>query len=172
MVANCAKTWIGYLEHQSHDLLGVYRANVGKGGFTIFSEIISTHYRWRNFQAIPWCATFVHAVFLTALGKTGAAKVLGKPHPGTKVLMRRMRRKGRLRGVGYTPKANDIIFLHNGDGIVGHVGIVVGVVGDEVISVEGNTVDPTGHFPADAGGAVAMRTRQLTNPAIIGYADL
>lgn len=166
---NTANKWIGYLEHHSNDLLGIYNANVGKGYCTIFSAIINQHYRWRNFTGVPWCAVFVHAVALEALGKTKACELLGKPHPGTKVLARRIKRKGRLEGRDYLPHPGDLIFFHNGDGVIGHCGIVEKIEGDNVISVEGNAMDSTGHFAKNQGGAVSRSTRSLTDQSIIGY---
>lgn len=167
-----AKKWIGYLEHQSNELLGIYEANVGKGGCTIFSEIIRKHYRWKNFSGLPWCVVFVHAVCIEAYGKKKACSLLGKPQAGTLTLVRRMKRKGWLRSRDYIPKANDIIFLHNGDGDISHVGIVESVCGDTIITIEGNTVDPTGHFPEASGGAVARRSRKLADDAIVSYAEI
>lgn len=166
---NTARKWLGYLEHQSPQLLGVYDANVGKGGYTVFAWIIRRHYPWRDFSGIPWCAAFVHAVFLEVYGAEKAKRLLGKPHPGTRVLARRLKRKGRLMGRDYVPRGGDIIFLHNGDGRISHCGIVEKVEGDRVISIEGNTVDPTGHFPRELGGAVALRCRKLTDAAIVNY---
>ena len=94
-------------------------------------------------------------------------KLLGKPRPGSRVLMRRFKRRGRLTD---TPKVGDIIFLTNGDGLVSHCGIVVCVEDDTVTTVEGNTIDPTGGvFKRHEGGAVAQRVRKLTDPAIICY---
>lgn len=164
-----AKKWVGYLEHQSNEQLGFYTENVGKGGCTIFSMIIARHYRWRNFSGLPWCATFLHAVFIEALGETRARELLGKPHPGTRVLARRMRRRGCLMDRDYIPSPGDLIFLHNGDGQISHCGIVEKVEDDTVTSIEGNTVDPTGQFEPHRGGAVAVRTRELTDPAIVAY---
>lgn len=166
-----AKKWIGYLEHQSNELLGIYSANVGKGGCTIFPEIIGKHYRRRNFTGLPWCVVFVHAVCIEAYGKEKARALLGKPQAGSRSLARRMKRKGWLRGKDYIPKANDLIFLHNGSGEISHVGIVENVEGDTVITIEGNTVDPSGHFPEKQGGAVARRSRKLTDEKIICYAE-
>lgn len=166
---NEARKWIGYLEHQSEDLLGVYTANVGKGGCTIFSHIIRKYYRWRNFSGLPWCAVFLHAIFIEALGKDNACILLGKPHPGTRVLARRMKRKKCLMKKDYHPNSGDIIFLHNGDGRISHCGIVVGTDDSKVISIEGNTIDTSGVFDKTVGGAVAVRERQLDSPAIVGY---
>ena len=167
-----ARGYVGYLEHADADLLGVYNANVGKGGYTIFSEIIRKHYRLRNFQGLPWCAVFVFAVYLEALGKE-AEKLLGKPHPGTKVLARRFRRKKRLRGKEYRPKKGDIIFLSNFQNEeIGHVGIVTGTDEKMVYSIEGNTIDPSGVFEKADGGAVALRGRVFDDPAIVCYGEM
>ena len=166
MVVKTAQKYIGYLEHLSNDLLGIYTANTGKGGYTIFADTIRWQYRWRNFMGLPWCATFVHAVFIEALGKDKAKELLGKPHPGTRVLWRRMKRKGLLRSV---PRPGDVVFLTNGSGMVEHCGIVVCVDGDTVITVEGNTVDPSGIFREHEGGAVAQRVRKWNDPAIVCY---
>jgi hypothetical protein len=169
VVVKTAQRYIGYLEHLDNDLLGVFTANPGKGGCTIFAYLVSRAYRWRNFSGLSWCATFVYAVFIEALGKQQARKLLGKPHPGTRVLYRRFKRKGKLTD---KPKVGDIIFLTNGSGKVDHCGIVVGVDGAEVITIEGNTVDPSGVFEKHEGGAVAQRVRELTDPKIICYGEV
>lgn len=164
MVVKTAQKYIGYLEHLSNDALSMFHANTGKGGCTIFAHIVGTAYRWRNFSGLPWCATFVHAVFIEALGKEKARKILGKPHPGARVLMRRMKLTDK-------PKEGDVIFLTNG-GKVDHCGIVVCVEEDRVITIEGNTVDPSGVFEKHEGGAVAQRVRELTDPAIVCYGEV
>lgn len=169
---NTAKAWVGYLEHATPDLIGVFTANPGKGGYTIFSFIIQRYYRWRNFNGLAWCATFVHAVCLEAYGKEKARKLVGKPHPGTRVLARRMKRAGRLRDKSYTPKPNDLIFLQNGDGRISHCGIVDHVDGDVIVSIEGNTHDPGGRFDHEDGGAVAINRRESNHRAIMAYGQM
>lgn len=69
----------------------------------------------------------------------------------------------------YIPSPGDLIFLHNGDGRISHCGIVEKVEDGTVTSIEGNTVDPTGRFEPHRGGAVAVRRRELTDPAIVAY---
>ena len=171
-VSECALKYVGYLEHANEELLGVFTANPGKGGYTVFSEMIRRHYRRRNFQGLPWCAVFVFAVYLEAMGKD-AQKLLGKPHPGTKVMARRFRRKKRLRDRSYRPRAGDIIFLSNFQNQeIGHVGIVVDRDERMVYSVEGNTIDPSGVFLREEGGAVALRGREFSDPAIVCYGEI
>lgn len=158
-----AKKWIGYLEHKDERLLGIYRANIGKGGYTIFSTMIYET-QGRNMQSFPWCATFVHAIF-------NRPDILGKAHPGTRVLQRRMKRKKLWRSTNYIPVPGDLIFCSNhATSRVEHVGIVTKYENGIVYSIDGNTVDPTGQFPAEQGGAVAERERKHEDAKIVGYA--
>lgn len=167
LVVEEARRWLGYLEHWDRRLLGVYAANVGKGGYTVFADMAGLP------QGLPWCATFVHAVYGQALGAEEARALLGRPHPGTRVLERRLRRSVRWRGREYISSPGDIILLSPGrDGRVGHCGIVETVDGQIVTSIDGNTVDPDGRFPPELGGTVARRTREMNDPVIVGYGEM
>ena len=163
MITEDILRWDGYLEHHSKTLLGVYTANIGKGGYTVFADMILKRCG-RNLQGVPWCAVFVHAVI-------NRIDLLGKPHAGTKVLMRRMKRRGYWRGRTYVPQAGDLLFcgFDKEHRAIRHVGIVLSVKDGDVISIEGNTVDPSGHFAPDEGGAVALRRRRLDEPILFGY---
>ena len=155
--------WIGYLEHVSADCLAEYQENVGKGGYTIFAKIVRERYGV-DFQGIPWCVTFVFAVH---------PGNLGKPCTGVWTLARRMIRRGRWRRKTYQPRPGDLIFCRNNpQEVVGHVGIVERVYGEYVISIDGNTVDPTGHFDPHEGGAVERRVRHKSDWHIVGYAQI
>lgn len=167
VVAEAAR-WRGYLEHKDRKYIGLYRANTGKGGYTAFAEIVRQKCK-RNLQGLPWCAVFVHSCFVNVYGRKGAKTLLGRPHAGTRVLARRMRRKGLWRGTDYTPVAGDIIFLANDGKTIDHCGIVAESDGETVTSIDGNTVDPSGFFAEEQGGAVALRDRQKDDPRIIGY---
>lgn len=155
--------WIGYLEHKSPERLWNFTENTGKGGCTIFAEML-LHEQNRDLQGLPWCVTFVHAVF-------NRPDVLGRAHPGCKVLVRRMKRRGLWREGDYRPQENDLIFCSNGaNGCVDHVGIVEQADETTVTSIDGNTADPTGVFPPQDGGAVARRIRDRKDPHIVGFA--
>ena len=154
--------WVGYLEHQSPELLGVFDANVGKGRCTIFAQLLWDTQRV-NLMGIPWCATFVHAV-------VNRPDLLGRAHPGCRVLQRRLRRRGFWRERSYKPSPGDIILCSNKrTSRVDHCGIVVSVEKDTVTSIDGNTQDPSGHFAPCDGGAVALRIRNKADPVIVGY---
>lgn len=163
-----AVRWIGYLEHNSLRHIGLYRSNAGKGGYTAFAEIVRQKCK-RNFQGVPWCAIFIHSCFVNVYGREGAKRLLGRPHAGTRVLARRMRRKGLWRGKDYTPATGDIVFLANDGKTIDHCGIVTDADGETVTSIDGNTVDPSGFFTEEEGGAVALRDRKVTDIRIIGY---
>lgn len=148
--------WIGYLEHQSNNKLNDFQSNQGKKGYTIFGQI--TH-----IQRVPWCAIFVHAVI-------NRPDLLGKPHPGCVILKRRLKRKGLWETNNYLPQPGDIIFCSiQKNKKPTHCGIVEKVIDNQVVSIDGNTVDPTGYFKPEQGGAVARRIRALDDPIIIGY---
>lgn len=162
-----ARRWLGYLEHQDDRLLGVYTANPGKGGYTIFARMAGLP------QGLPWCVTFIHAVYGAALGKVQARRLLGRPHPGTRKLARLLKQRGQWRGRDYLPAPGDLIFLSPArDGRIGHCGIVETVRDGTVVSIDGNTADPGGHFPPEQGGAVDRRTRALNDPVVVGYGEM
>lgn len=159
-----AAFWIGYCEHRTADGLEIFNYNIGKGGFTIFASMIATTQE-RNLQGLPWCVTFVHAII-------NRPDILGKAHPGTHVLQRRMKRKGFWRERDYLPRRNDLIFLANDTQHLDHVGIVDQVFDQYVISIDGNTHDDKGRFTWADGGVVGRNSRLLIDPRIVGYAAI
>lgn len=157
--------WEGYLEHKSEQSLGVYRANVGKGGYTIFADMVRRE-SGKNFQSLPWCVTFVFAVHPNR-------RCLGEPCAGIRTLWRRMKLRGLARGRDYLPKPGDLIFCKTGlFKRLGHCGIVTRVDRGTVTSIDGNTVDPSATFKPSEGGAVAYRIRNLNSKVIYGYAEI
>lgn len=168
---NKAEKYLGYLEHADSKLLGVYDKNIGKGGCTVFADIVKSACG-RDLSHLPWCVTFVYAVFIEAYGLDKTRTLLGSPQPGSRKLARRLRRKGRWRDKGYVPREGDLVFCTNDGRRIQHVGIALDCDGETVTSIDGNTVDDTGHFAPHEGGAVAKRTRSLDSPVIVGYGDM
>lgn len=161
MLVSSVTRWIGYLEHGDTRLLGVFNANVGKGGCTIFAQMAWDE-QHIDLMGLPWCVTFVHAV-------VNRPDVLGPACAGCKTLRRRMKRSGLWRGRGYLPRPGDLVFCANDGWNVDHVGIVVSCCGGYVLSVDGNSVDESGHFNKKQGGAVALRKRRRADGRIVGY---
>lgn len=156
--------WEGYREHATEAQLDNFKANAGKGGCTVFAEIVRRS-EGRNLMGLPWCATFVFAVI-------GRPDVLGDAVPGTRVLARRMRQRGFWRGPDYGPQRGDLIFCTNGGGRIDHVAIVLDADSKEVRSIDGNTHDPERVFDWDDGGVVAVSRRPRTSHQIKGYAAI
>ena len=157
--------WVGYLEHATPKKLGIFTANPGKGGYTIFAQMLRDRYGV-DFQGKPWCTTFIFAVHPNA-------GVLGPPCLGVRELARRMLLTGRWRGRHYVPKPGDLIFCRNHWWErIGHCGIVIEADDKTVTSIDGNTVDPSGVFSPLDGGAVAMRVRRRDDWKIAGYAAI
>lgn len=164
-----ARKWVGYWEHKSPAFLGLPTQNAGKGGYTAFGEILRQKCG-KGLQRRPWCAVFVHAVFVNALGEYNARRLLGRPHAGTRKLARRLRRKGLYADKQHhKPVPGDIIFLANDCVHIDHVGIVADADHLYVTSIEGNTYDRNGPFKIGEGGAVALRSRTVFDAKIIGY---
>lgn len=78
---------------------------------------------------------------------------------------------------GYTPQPGDIIFFDwpSKEGAPNHVGIVIGVDGQYVITVEGNTSRPKGEPSSYTGGkeptGVWRKSHLLSDTQIMGYAN-
>ena len=78
---------------------------------------------------------------------------------------------------GYTPQPGDIIFYDwpSKEGAPNHVGIVIGVENQHVITVEGNTSRPKGEPSSYTGGkeptGVWRKSHLLTDSQIMGYAN-
>lgn len=158
--------WIGYLEHATDKDLEYFQKNIGKGGFTIFAKMLMATQR-RNLQELPWCATFVHAVI-------NRPDILGKAHPGCRVLERRMKRKKYWREPeDYTPMRGDIVFYSNSKTkYVDHCGFVEAYDGTQLVTINGNGPDDEGHFGVDEGGCVCRLTYAASDPKIVGYAAI
>lgn len=157
------ENWEGYLEHRSEASLDSPRENTGKGGYTIFAEMVRKNYG-ADFQGKSWCVTFLFAVH---------PGMIGKPCTGVITLARRMIRHLRWRRKTYRPSRGDLVFLRNSRReVIGHAGIVLSSDETSVTSIEGNAVDPSGVFSPSEGGAVSIRARSRDDFRIVGYASM
>lgn len=114
-------------------------------------------------MAVAWCAIFVTWVMYVA----GVAKSVVCYYADCDAGMNWFKKKGRFHkakayGGTYTPKAADVVFFSGGynPNDSTHTGIVTGVSGNTLHTVEGNTSD-----------AVHERTYDLGSKYILGYGN-
>lgn len=145
-IISIAKAEIGTCEPTGDDkYIKVYNALTGAG----FS------------MSVAWCAIFVTWVMYTA----GVAKTIVPYFASCDIGMNWFKKKGlwkngKAYGGTYTPKTGDVIFFSGkyDQSDSTHVGIVTGVSGNTVHTIEGNTSD-----------AVHERSYALNNKYILGY---
>lgn len=132
--------------NQAEDLIGVAMTQVG---YTEGPDNDTKYGDWLGFPNLPWCASFIswcayqadispRILQRTALANPGANPGFGIPC---------------YHGSEYTPKRGDLFFKED----FSHVGIVYGVEGDEVLTIEANTNDDG----SDEGYAVLLRRRKI-----------
>lgn len=160
-VVKVAVNEIGYLEKATNSNLDDKSANPGKNNYTKYGLLTGTNGNY-------WCASFVSWCFYTACGndRKAASKLLCGNLSASADAIRQCFMKNNQ--YDKTPKVGDCIFFsgsrHSG---ANHIGIVVGVDGDKVITVEGNTSSEKG--VADNGGAVAQKSYSKGYNRILGY---
>lgn len=132
--------------NQAEDLIGVAMTQVG---YTEGPNNDTKYGDWLGFPNAPWCASFISwcaeqaeispwILQRTALANPGSNPGFGIPC---------------YHGSVYTPKRGDLFFKDD----FSHVGIVYGIEGDEVLTIEANTNDDG----SDEGYAVMLRRRKI-----------
>lgn len=147
-----AKTQLGYTELNTRTGLPLEYGQ--DGGYTKYGA-------WFGDSTGAWCAYFVSwcasqagipTSIVPRLGNCAAAVNWYKNHS---VFY--------SRGTGYVPKTGDIIFYNWGGGsIAQHIGIITGVSGNNIYTIEGNT-------DSNVGYRCAAKTRSRTANYIVGY---
>lgn len=118
---------VGYVEKASNAFLYDKTANAGDANYTKYWAEIKPEY-----QGQPWCAAFVSWVFMEALGKQTAEKLLKHfPYVYVPTIANLFERHA-------NPKRGDIVCFYRNSEFV-HTGIVISVSGDRFETVEGNT---------------------------------
>ena len=110
---------------------------------------------WYGLNYNPWCAMFVS----WCAAQAGILYSVVPRYCYCPYGVNEYQSIGRFssRNSGYIPKRGDVIFYQEG-GVSSHTGIVTGVSGNTVYTVEGNTSD-----------MVARRTHNLNDTYILGY---
>lgn len=132
--------------NQAEDLIGVAMTQVG---YTEGTDNDTKYGDWLGFPNLPWCASFIswcaeQAEISPAILQRTALANPGK-NPGFGIPC--------YHGSVYTPKRGDLFFKED----FSHVGIVYGIEGDEVLTIEANTNDDG----SDEGYAVMLRRRKI-----------
>lgn len=139
---------VGYLEKKSLANLDSKTGNPGAGNYTKYWRDI-----YPQFQGQPWCAAFVSWCMMKAFGLEAAKKLLGHwPYVYCPTLAAKTTNKTPLPG-------SVVIFYRNGT--FTHTGLVVGVNGQSIITVEGNTSGASGIVAN--GGGVCQKSYLLTS---------
>lgn len=147
-----AKTQLGYTELSTRT--GLPLAYGQDGGYTKYGA-------WFGDSTGAWCAYFVSWCASQAGIPSSIFPRLGNCEAAVNWYKRHSEFYGR--GSGYYPKTGDIIFYNWGGGsIAEHIGIVTGVSGNNVYTIEGNT-------DSNVGYRCAGKTRSRTANYIVGY---
>lgn len=162
-ILRVAEAELGYLEKRSEEDLDSKTANAGKGNYTKYWRDLKPEY-----QGQPWCNCFVNWVFMRAYGRANALRLLcckGFDYytPDTAVYFKKAGRWSN------TPSVGDVIYFKNSERIH-HVGIVVDLTKDTVVTIEGNTSPQTASQQVVSnGGGVWKKSYRRTHSAIAGY---
>ena len=114
-------------------------------------------YGW-SLQNQPWCDLFTDEAFIECFGlEIGAAMTYQRIGSGSAACRQSAQFFKDAGAFVQTPEPGDVIFFYV-DGAINHQGIVVGVAGATVTTVEGNCAD-----------AVSQRTYQLGNSRLAGF---
>ena len=161
---------IGYLEKASNAQLDDKTANAGSNNYTKYArdlDAIEGFYNG-NKQGYDWCEVFLDWGFVQAYGVEAAKSLLCQPSESLGASARYSSQYYRNKGQFYTenPKAGDQIFFGT-SGAETHTGLVIGVTGTTVYTVEGNTLPQTG--VVGNGDGVYAKKYALTDERIVGY---
>ncbi len=147
-----AKTQIGYQELNTST--GYPIAPNASAGYTKYGASFGD-------STGEWCAYFVSWCASNAGIPTSIVPRLG--NCAATVNWYKNHSEFYARSTGYIPKTGDIIFFNwSGGSTARHIGIVTGVSGDKVFTIEGNT-------GSDRGYMCCARTRSRSASYIVGY---
>lgn len=146
-----AKTQLGYIELDSS---GNPISSSSDGGYTKYGDSFGEPNGAWCAYFISWCASQagIPSSILPRLGNCG-----------TLTSWYKNRSIYYTRSSGYIPKPGDMVFFNwSGGASAQHIGIVTGVSGDNLYTIEGNTGGSEGYM---CNG----RTRSLSSAAVLGY---
>ena len=147
-----AKTQLGYTELNTST--GLPLAYGQDGGYTKYGASFGD-------STGAWCAYFVSWCATQAGIPTSIVPRLG--NCAATVKWYRAHSKFYTPATGYIPKTGDIVFFNwSGGSVAKHIGIITGVSGKNIYTIEGNTDSSVGY-------RCAGKTRDRTANYIVGY---
>lgn len=153
-----AQAELGYMEKNNASNLDT-KTGGGNRNFTKYARDVG------HANGLAWCATFVVWVFQQAAGgdKTLASNTLyGATTAACAANAKKFQAAGKWLQPNQTPKPGDVIFYKKS-----HTGVVVGVNGNTVYTIEGNT---SGDNAIERnGGQVALKQRTVGDGGILGW---
>lgn len=136
--------------------IGTHEGENNWNKYAAMPEIIQLY--GRQLQNEPWCDVFTDAAFVSCFGLEQGAAMTYQCIGGGSALCRDSARYFAENGAWRkSPEPGDVVFFIY-DGAINHMGIVTGVSGGSVFTVEGNTAD-----------MVAERCYSIHDPIIAGY---
>ena len=157
-IIEIAKNEIGYMEKDNAQNLDS-KTPGGTRNYTKYARDVG------HPNGQPWCATFVAWVFLQAAGgdRTLASNTTyGALTASCATNVSKFKAVGKWLQPGQTPKPGDMVFYQRS-----HTGVVVGVNGSTVYTIEGNT---SGDNAIERnGGQVGLKTRHVGDQGILGW---
>lgn len=156
-----ANAEVGYLEKRTNADLDSKTGNAGSNNYTKYArDLAGTNWYNGSKQGYAWCTTFADWCFIQAYGYKKALELQGFPEKSLAAVVTYARNyyaaKGRLFS---SPEVGDRVFF--GDQ---HTGIVVGVSGNTVTTIEGNTSG--GSAVISNGGGVCKKSYTLGKTAM------
>lgn len=151
-VVKIAESQVGYREKKSNTNLDSFTANAGANNFTKYAR--DTKGYWGNKQGLEWCTTFVLWVFWEACGRSFDAVKKVQPYSpyGASCKWQTSAYKSAKRWSDKPEVGYQAFFTR------GHTGIVVGVSGNKITLVEGNS-----------NNRVEKRTYSFPNAIFTGF---
>lgn len=171
LLVKTAQKEIGYLEKSAYayynnkSILDSKTGGAGQDNFTKYGRDMHNIYPLVMDFPAAWCDCFVDWCFQKAYGVTNAKFLLcGNFDDYTVMSASYYKNKGQWHTTN--PKVGDQVFFQRNGGIC-HTGIVVGVNGSTVYTIEGNTSSGVGVIAN--GGCVKERTYSLYDGYIAGF---
>lgn len=173
-IKNYLLKWVGYCEKEKLIYLGEsmenpedFTKNQGDKNYTIFAKDLYKAIK-EDYQAQPWCDTFIDICFIKVFGIEQAKKYLGGFSSYTPTSADFFKRSGRY---SKNPSLGAIVFFKNARRIH-HTGFIYAIdnINKEFLTIEGNT-DKNDGVVAN-GGMVCIKRYSFNDKNIDGFGNI